>query len=140
MWFPCQVPVGGRFLGMGESRSKWLHFRATRQQHEIIDAPVGSRHETTTDHGVGYAVSAAKEDLAGRRSFTIEDASWVKFNAILDRPPVFKPRLERQLPRPAPWRDEVPDPSDKRSDPSNLDSVVLGSQLVEGDRREVLNS
>jgi uncharacterized protein (DUF1778 family) len=66
---------------MGETRSEWLHLRVTHRQR------------------------AAKEDLADRRYFAIDDAAWAEFNALLNRPPVFKPSLERLLAKPTPWRD-----------------------------------
>ena len=90
---------------MGETRSDRLQLRVTPQQREIIESAAQSQHETITDYVVRHAVSAAKEDLADRRYFAIDDAAWAEFNALLNRPPVFKPSLERLLASPTPWRD-----------------------------------
>jgi uncharacterized protein (DUF1778 family) len=73
---------------MGEIRSGRLQLRVTPQQWEIIESPAGSQHETITDYVVRHAVSAAKEDWADRRYFTVDDAAWVEFSAPLERPPV----------------------------------------------------
>jgi uncharacterized protein (DUF1778 family) len=86
---------------MGETRSEWLQPRPP----QIIEAGAESKHETITEKMVRCAISAAKENLADRRYFTIDGAACVEFNALLDRPPVYKPRLKRLLSLPAPWRD-----------------------------------
>jgi len=98
----CQLEYNG---SMGETRSDRLQLRVTPQQREVIESAAQSQHETITDYVVRHAVSAAKEDLADRRYFTIDDAAWAEFNALLERPPVHKPRLEKLLAQPAPWRD-----------------------------------
>jgi uncharacterized protein (DUF1778 family) len=90
---------------MGETRSDRLQLRVTPQQREVIESAAASQHETITDYVVRHAVRAAKEDLADRRYFTIDDAAWVEFKALLERPPVHKPRLARLLAQPAPRRD-----------------------------------
>jgi uncharacterized protein (DUF1778 family) len=90
---------------MGETRSDRLQLRVTPQQREIIESAAEFRHETITDYVVRHAVSAAKEDLADRRYFTIDEAAWAEFDALLERPPVYKPRLGKLLAQPAPWRD-----------------------------------
>jgi uncharacterized protein (DUF1778 family) len=90
---------------MTETRSDRLQLRVTPQQREVIESAAESQHETITDYVVRHAVSAAKEDLADRRYFAIGDAAWVEFNALLERPPVHKPRLEKLFAQPAPWSD-----------------------------------
>jgi uncharacterized protein (DUF1778 family) len=90
---------------MSEPRSDRLQLRVTSQQREVIESAAKSQQETITDYVVRHAVAAAKEDLADRRYFLIDDAAWVEFNALLERPPVRKPRLDKLLAQPAPWRD-----------------------------------
>ena len=92
-------------MGMSEPRSDRLQLRVTPQQREVIEAAAKSRQETITDYVVRHAVSAAKDDLADRRYFLIDDAAWSEFNALLERPPVRKPRIEKLLAQPVPWRD-----------------------------------
>jgi uncharacterized protein (DUF1778 family) len=90
---------------VAETRSDRLQLRVTPQQREIIESAAASQQETITDYVVRHAVSAAKEDLADRRYFAIDDDAWAKFNVLLERPPVYKPRLEKLLSQPAPWQD-----------------------------------
>jgi uncharacterized protein (DUF1778 family) len=101
----CCTAIRSTVFGMGETRSDRLQLRVTPLQREIIESAAQSQHETITDYVVRHAVSAAKEDLADRRYFTIDDAAWVEFKALLERPPVYKPRLEKLLAQPAPWKD-----------------------------------
>jgi uncharacterized protein (DUF1778 family) len=98
----CQSEYNGY---MAETRSDRLQLRVTPQQREIIESAAESQHETITDYVLRHAVSAAKEDLADRRYFAIDGAAWAEFNALLERPPVYKPRLAELLAQPAPWRD-----------------------------------
>lgn len=88
---------------VSEPRSDRLQLRVSPQQREVIASAAASLHETITDYVVRHAVRAAKEDLADRRYFAIDDAAWVEFNALLERAPVHKHRLEELLAQPAPW-------------------------------------
>jgi uncharacterized protein (DUF1778 family) len=90
---------------MPEPRSDRLQLRVTPQQREVIASAAESQDETITDYVVRHAVRAAKEDLADRRYFAVDDAAWVEFNALLERPPVHRPRLEKLMAQPAPWLD-----------------------------------
>jgi uncharacterized protein (DUF1778 family) len=101
-WMYCQWEYTSQ---MAEPRSDRLQLRVTPQQREIIESAAASQQETITDYVVRHAVSAAKEDLADRRYFVIDDSAWMEFEALLERPPVYKPRLEKLLSQPAPWQD-----------------------------------
>jgi uncharacterized protein (DUF1778 family) len=90
---------------MPEARSDRLQLRITPQQREVIESAAESRQETITDYVIRHAVSAAKNDLADRRYFAIDDAAWVEFNALLTGPPIHKPRLNKLLAQPGPWTD-----------------------------------
>jgi uncharacterized protein (DUF1778 family) len=71
----------------------------------VIQRAAEAAHETVTDYVVRHAVSAAKNDLADRRFFALDDAAWTEFQALLDRPPVPKPELDKLFSEPAPWAD-----------------------------------
>lgn len=45
----------------------------------------------------------AEDTLANRRTFRLNDAAWVEFSAIPDRPAKRIPELARLLNDPAPW-------------------------------------
>jgi uncharacterized protein (DUF1778 family) len=88
---------------MPESRSERLQLRISPLQREILTAAAEAQHQTLTDYVVSHAVQAAKQDLADRRFFGIDDAAWTEFNALLERPAEHKPKLEKLLSQPGPW-------------------------------------
>lgn len=88
---------------MTEARSDRLQLRISPQQRAVIQLAAEASHETVTDYVVRHAVSAAKNDLADRRFFAIDDTAWAELTALLDRPPVRKPTLERLFSEPEPW-------------------------------------
>jgi uncharacterized protein (DUF1778 family) len=71
----------------------------------VIRRAAEASHETVTDYVVRHAVSAAKNELADRRYFALDDAAWAEFQALLDRPPVHKPELDELFSEPEPWAD-----------------------------------
>jgi uncharacterized protein (DUF1778 family) len=71
----------------------------------VIQRAAEASHETVTDYVVRHAVSAAKNDLADRRYFALDDAAWTEFHALLDRPRARKPELDRLFAQPEPWAD-----------------------------------
>lgn len=86
-----------------EPRSERLQLRVSVQQRDVIQRAAEASHETVTDYVVRHAVSAAKNDLADRSFFAVDAAAWSEFRAILDRPPVHKPELEKLFTGPEPW-------------------------------------
>ena len=88
---------------MPESRSERLQLRVSPLQREILTAAAEAQHQTLTDYVVSHAVKAAKEDLADRRFFGIDDAAWAEFNALLERPAEHKAKLDKLLSQPGPW-------------------------------------
>jgi uncharacterized protein (DUF1778 family) len=91
-------------IAMVEPRSDRLQLRVSAQQHAIIQLAADASHQTVTDYVVRHAVSAAKNDLADRRFFAL-DGAWDQFQALLDRPVVRKPELEKLFSGPEPWAD-----------------------------------
>jgi uncharacterized protein (DUF1778 family) len=63
-------------------------------QADLIRAAAETVGTTMTEFTVGAAVARAHEVLADQRLFRLDDAAWVQFLAVLDRPVVSKPRLE----------------------------------------------
>lgn len=57
--------------------------------------------ESLNEYVVRHAVEAAEADLADRRVFTLDDAAWSEFEALLRRPPTNKPRLLKLLSNPS---------------------------------------
>ena len=90
---------------MAEPRSDRLQLRVSHQQRLVIERAAEASHETITDYVVRHAVSAAKNDLADRRYFALDEATWTEFQALLDRPAVHKPALDKLFAQPEPWVD-----------------------------------
>lgn len=61
---------------------------------------------TVTDFTVAASVRHAYDVLADRRAFTLDDAAWSEFLAVLDRPVERKPRLAELLSEPSIFDDE----------------------------------
>ena len=90
---------------MAESRSDRLQLRVSPHQRLVIQRAAKASHETLTDYVVRHAVSAAKNDLADRRYFELDEAAWTEFQALLDRPAVHRPALDELFAQPEPWAD-----------------------------------
>ena len=90
---------------MAEPRSDRLQLRVSPHQRVVIQRAAEASHETVTDYVVRHAVSAAKNDLADRRYFELDEAAWTEFQALLDRPAVHKPALDKLFGQPERWAD-----------------------------------
>jgi uncharacterized protein (DUF1778 family) len=69
--------------------------RLSSEQDALIRCAADSEGRTVTEFTVDAAVQHARDVLADRRLFQLDEAAWVEFLAMLDRPVVHKPRLER---------------------------------------------
>jgi uncharacterized protein (DUF1778 family) len=86
-------------------RDERVNLRASRTQMERIRQAAESQDTTMTDFILASAVQAADQVLADRRWFSMDDAQWAEFQAALDRPAVFKPRLAALLAASDPFTD-----------------------------------
>jgi uncharacterized protein (DUF1778 family) len=71
--------------------------RVTPAQDAAVRRVLEARGESLNDYVVRHAVEAAHIDLADRQAFVIDPAAWSQLQALLDRPPVFKPELAKLL-------------------------------------------
>lgn len=62
-------------------------------QAALIRAAAEVEGSTVTEFTVGAALARAHDVLADQRLFSLDDASWVEFLAVLDRPVTDKRRL-----------------------------------------------
>lgn len=72
-----------------------LHARLSSQQDALIRHAAEVEGKTITEFAVEAAVEHARDVLADRRLFLLDDASWTEFITLLDRPVVHKPKLEK---------------------------------------------
>lgn len=83
-----------------------LAVRLTVDQDALIRDAAAAAGQSLTDFVTSAAVTRAEDTLADRRVFRLDDAAWVEFNAILDRPAERVPALAKLLNETAPWEED----------------------------------
>lgn len=81
-------------------KGRWS-VRVTPAQDAVVRRVLAETGESLNDYIVRNTVHAAETDLADRRVFVADDASWSELQALLDAPPVFKPELAKLLTTPS---------------------------------------
>jgi len=79
------------------SKNDRIAVRVSHEQGTLIRQAAEAEGVTVTDFTVHAAVAHARDVLADRRVFELDDAAWTEFVAILDRPMTYKPRLSKLL-------------------------------------------
>jgi len=80
-----------------ESKDSRINVRLAPSQAALIRRASEVGNKSLSEFLIGSAASAAEQVLAGRRWFTADDAAWRAFEALLERPAVYKPRLAELL-------------------------------------------
>lgn len=79
---------------MSTTKGSRLAVRLSSDQDALIRRAADAEGASITAFTVDAAVARAREVLADRRLFMVDDAAWAEFLAVLDRPVVHKPKLE----------------------------------------------
>jgi uncharacterized protein (DUF1778 family) len=82
-----------------------LAVRLSSEQDALIRQAAEAEGKNLTDFSVEALVGHARDVLADRRLFRLDDAAWTEFQALLDRPAVHNPRLEKLLAEVPPWEE-----------------------------------
>lgn len=69
--------------------------RVSHEHDDLIRHAAEAEGKTVTDFTVEAVVSHARDVLADRRLFQLDDAAWTQFLALMDRPVQHKPRLDK---------------------------------------------
>jgi len=69
--------------------------RLTSEQDALIRRAAEVEGTDLTNFTVTATLAHARDVLADRRLFVLDDAAWTEFLAMLDRPVSHKPRLEK---------------------------------------------
>jgi uncharacterized protein (DUF1778 family) len=69
--------------------------RLTAEQTALIRRAAEAEGTDLTNFTVTATLAHARDVLADRRLFAIDDAAWAEFLAVLDRPVSSKPRLAK---------------------------------------------
>jgi uncharacterized protein (DUF1778 family) len=83
-----------------ETKTERWTLRVTAAQDAAVRRVLEATGESLNEYVVRHAVEAAHADLADRRVFAIDDAAWAELQALLDRPPQFRPALAKLLANP----------------------------------------
>jgi uncharacterized protein (DUF1778 family) len=85
---------------METKTARWT-LRVTPAQDAAVRRVLDATGESLNEYVVRHAVEAAHHDLADRRVFMIDDAAWNELQALLDRPPAYRPELAKLLASPS---------------------------------------
>jgi uncharacterized protein (DUF1778 family) len=90
---------------MTTTKDSRLAVRLSSEQDALIRQAAEAEGKNLTDFSVEALVSHARDVLADRRLFRLGSAAWAEFEALLDRPTVHNPRLEKLLTEAPPWEE-----------------------------------
>lgn len=91
---------------MTTMKNSRLAVRLSSDQRSLIDHAAETVGSNVTDFTVAATVAHAKDVLADRRVFAIDDAPWNEFLSVLDRPVTHRPRLEKLFSEPSIFDEE----------------------------------
>ena len=89
--------MGSSPIEVRQSRDTRLNIRVTSAEAELIRHAAAVTGKSVTEFLVDNATQAAEQVLLDRRVFQVADLAWQEFQEALDRPAVFKPRLNELL-------------------------------------------
>lgn len=82
---------------MSNVKDSRLAVRLSSEQDALIRRAAEAEGQSITEFTVQATMTHARDVLADQRLFLLDDAAWAEFRAVLDRPVVHKPRLEKLL-------------------------------------------
>lgn len=85
------------------ARDSRLNIRTSAKQDTLIRQAANAVDKSVSEFVLESATANAEHVLADRRYFAISDEAWHAFEAALDRPAVFKPRLAALLAEESPF-------------------------------------
>lgn len=80
-----------------EHKDARINVRLAPSQASLIRRAAEVSNTSVSEFVIGSAAVAAEQVLAGRRWFTLDEASWRAFEELLERPAQYKPRLAELL-------------------------------------------
>ena len=86
-----------------EPRDVTINLRANRRQRALIDQAAETLGKNRSDFMLEAACREAGAVVVDRRFFLLDEKSYKRFIAALDRPPADNPKLRRLLTSTAPW-------------------------------------
>lgn len=87
-----------------ELRDVAINLRANQRQRALIDRAARALGKSRSDFMLDAACREADDVLLDRRLFMLDEQSYKRFVATLDRAPGGNPKLRRLLHGKSPWR------------------------------------
>ena len=84
-------------------RDSRLNIRTSAKQDSLIRQAAQAVDKSVSEFVLDSATATAEHVLADRRYFAVSDDAWQAFEAALERPAVFKPRLNELLNEESPF-------------------------------------
>lgn len=85
------------------ARDSRLNIRTSAKQDNLIRHAAQAVDKSVSEFVLDSATATAEHVLADRRYFAVSDDAWQAFEAALERPAVFKPRLHALLNEDSPF-------------------------------------
>lgn len=92
---------------MPATKDSRMAVRLSSEQDALIRHAAEVEGTTVTDFTVAATIEHARDVLADRRAFSLDEAAWSEFLAVLDRPVQHKPRLATLLSEPSIFDDDA---------------------------------
>ena len=83
-----------------EPKTERIDIRTSSSAKKLLQQAAAARHKNISEFLLENGLVAAKETLADRRFFDLDDDAWENFQKALDRSPTSKPRLKKLLSEP----------------------------------------
>src|ERR1035441_569342 len=84
-------------------RAENINLRVSRSQKALISRAADALGRNRSDFMLEAACREAESVLLDRRYFNLAEDDFLRFTAMLDKPPASNPRLARLLRTKAPW-------------------------------------
>ena len=88
-------------IGCVATKPEHFAVRLTPEQDALIRRAAEVERTDLTTFAVCATIAYARDVLADRRLFLLDDAAWTEFNALLDRPLQYKPALATLFAKPS---------------------------------------
>ncbi len=88
-------------MGDMTTKTERIAVRVTPEQDALIRRAAEVEGTDLTNFTVTATLAHARDVLADRRLFALDDAAWAEFQARLDRPVVSKPALDKLFAEPS---------------------------------------
>lgn len=133
------------------SKTERLNIRISEDQHDLLRRAAEASAQTISDYVLTRVMADAQDDLADQRLFLLDAPQWTEFKARVNRPPIYKPELDKLLSKTPPWDNPLPglEPQDEQGEVQEepglpalleLDRVVANAERAMSNVRQVIQS